>query len=102
MKDDGAELDERRAGAAIRKILLSGEGLGTKQNLQATLNPDFINLEMRFKMDPKGKMAYDSTDNANITRKWSKPDKHGHGNGYSVQEPGECFQGQPKSTIGQH
>ncbi|GJS24155.1 hypothetical protein Tco_0452787, partial [Tanacetum coccineum] len=27
------------------------------------------------------------TDNANITRKRSKPDKHGHGKGKSVQEP---------------
>ncbi|GKG42825.1 hypothetical protein Tco_0477123, partial [Tanacetum coccineum] len=27
------------------------------------------------------------TDNANIARKWSKPDKHGHGKGKSVQEP---------------
>ncbi|GKE21778.1 hypothetical protein Tco_1433290, partial [Tanacetum coccineum] len=28
------------------------------------------------------------TDIAKITRKRSKPDKHGHGNGKSVQEPG--------------
>ncbi|GJX25268.1 putative ribonuclease H-like domain-containing protein [Tanacetum coccineum] len=27
------------------------------------------------------------TDNVKITRKWSKPDKHGHGNGKSAQEP---------------
>ncbi|GKE35613.1 hypothetical protein Tco_1454935 [Tanacetum coccineum] len=27
-------------------------------------------------------------DNANIIRKWSKPDKHRHGKGKSVQEPG--------------
>ncbi|GJW27052.1 hypothetical protein Tco_0040863 [Tanacetum coccineum] len=27
------------------------------------------------------------TDIAKITRKWSKPDKHGHGNGKSAQEP---------------
>ncbi|GKF57446.1 hypothetical protein Tco_0170983 [Tanacetum coccineum] len=27
-------------------------------------------------------------DIAKITRKWSKPDKHGHGNGKSAQEPG--------------
>ncbi|GKF95675.1 hypothetical protein Tco_0288410, partial [Tanacetum coccineum] len=27
------------------------------------------------------------TDNAKITRKWSKPNKHGHGNGQSAQEP---------------
>ncbi|GJW34692.1 hypothetical protein Tco_0057612 [Tanacetum coccineum] len=29
-----------------------------------------------------------STDNANIARKRSKPDKHGHGKGKSVQKPG--------------
>ncbi|GKD14892.1 hypothetical protein Tco_1199299 [Tanacetum coccineum] len=28
------------------------------------------------------------TDNANISRKRSKPDKHGHGKGMIVQEPG--------------
>ncbi|GKB69671.1 WAT1-related protein isoform X1, partial [Tanacetum coccineum] len=27
------------------------------------------------------------TNNAKITRKWSKPDKHRHGNGKSAQEP---------------
>ncbi|GJX77877.1 hypothetical protein Tco_0324688 [Tanacetum coccineum] len=27
------------------------------------------------------------TDSAKIIRKWSKPDKHEHGNGYSAQEP---------------
>ncbi|GJU85754.1 reverse transcriptase domain-containing protein [Tanacetum coccineum] len=37
-------------------------------------------------------------DNANFTRKRSKPDKHGHETVKSVQEPGECFQGQPKSS----
>ncbi|GJU36551.1 reverse transcriptase domain-containing protein [Tanacetum coccineum] len=37
--------------------------------------------------------AVKSMDNANITRKRSKPDKHGHENGYSLQESGECFQG---------
>ncbi|GKG24464.1 hypothetical protein Tco_0395092, partial [Tanacetum coccineum] len=28
------------------------------------------------------------TDNANIARKRSKPDKHGHGKGKSIQKPG--------------
>ncbi|GJZ83735.1 reverse transcriptase domain-containing protein, partial [Tanacetum coccineum] len=32
------------------------------------------------------------TNNANITRKRSKPDKQGHENGKDVQEPGECYQ----------
>ncbi|GKB95092.1 ribonuclease H-like domain-containing protein [Tanacetum coccineum] len=34
-------------------------------------------------------------DNANIIR---KPNKHGHGKGKRIQEPGECYQGQ-KSTL---
>ncbi|GJZ72674.1 hypothetical protein Tco_0636820 [Tanacetum coccineum] len=33
-----------------------------------------------------------STDNAKISRKRSKPDKHGHGKGKRIQEPGECYQ----------
>ncbi|GKC09202.1 hypothetical protein Tco_1000812 [Tanacetum coccineum] len=33
-----------------------------------------------------------STDIANITRKRSKPDKHGHGKGKRIQKPGECYQ----------
>ncbi|GKB58276.1 hypothetical protein Tco_0914462, partial [Tanacetum coccineum] len=32
------------------------------------------------------------TDIAKITRKRSKPDKHGHGNGKSAQEPEDCYQ----------
>ncbi|GKE75928.1 hypothetical protein Tco_1537969, partial [Tanacetum coccineum] len=32
------------------------------------------------------------TDIANIIRKRSKPDKHGHGKGKSVQKLGECYQ----------
>ncbi|GJZ88264.1 hypothetical protein Tco_0660046 [Tanacetum coccineum] len=41
-------------------------------------------------------------DNANITRKGSKPDKHGHGKGKRIQEPGECFQSQPLVNQSQH
>ncbi|GJT46252.1 hypothetical protein Tco_0954967, partial [Tanacetum coccineum] len=33
------------------------------------------------------KMLIHGTDIAKITRKRSKPDKHGHGNGKSAQEP---------------
>ncbi|GJX36429.1 retrotransposon protein, putative, ty1-copia subclass [Tanacetum coccineum] len=36
------------------------------------------------------------TDNAKISRKRSKPDNHGHGNGRAHKEPGECYQ---KSTV---
>ncbi|GJY71148.1 hypothetical protein Tco_0474851 [Tanacetum coccineum] len=35
------------------------------------------------------------TDNANITRKRSKPDKHGHEKGKRIQELGECYQRDP-------
>ncbi|GKB22684.1 hypothetical protein Tco_0862085, partial [Tanacetum coccineum] len=40
------------------------------------------------KCDGKIMSILKGTDNAKITRKWSKPDKHGHGNGKSAQEPG--------------
>ncbi|GKE69483.1 hypothetical protein Tco_1527555, partial [Tanacetum coccineum] len=40
------------------------------------------------------------TDNAKITRKRSKPSKHGHGNGKSTQEPEkECHAGNPCDHI---
>ncbi|GKE23184.1 hypothetical protein Tco_1434696, partial [Tanacetum coccineum] len=39
------------------------------------------------------------TDIAKITRKRSKPDKHGHGNGKSAQEPGFSSKGIDKSKI---
>ncbi|GKF14677.1 hypothetical protein Tco_0056139, partial [Tanacetum coccineum] len=42
------------------------------------------------------------TDNAKITRKRSKPDKHGQGNGMSAKEPKDCYQWSSKSTLGQH
>ncbi|GJX60290.1 hypothetical protein Tco_0291680 [Tanacetum coccineum] len=32
------------------------------------------------------------TDTVKISRKRSKPDKHGHGKGKRTQEPGECYQ----------
>ncbi|GJT78972.1 ribonuclease H-like domain-containing protein [Tanacetum coccineum] len=32
------------------------------------------------------------TDIAKISRKWSKPDNHGHGKGKRIQEPGERYQ----------
>ncbi|GKC12158.1 hypothetical protein Tco_1008940, partial [Tanacetum coccineum] len=39
------------------------------------------------------------TDNAKISRKRSKPDKHGHGKGKRIQEPGECYQRRSTSTL---
>ncbi|GKG23679.1 hypothetical protein Tco_0391715, partial [Tanacetum coccineum] len=32
------------------------------------------------------------TNNTKITRKWSKPNKHGHGNEKSAKEPKDCYQ----------
>ncbi|GKA66695.1 putative RNA-directed DNA polymerase, eukaryota, reverse transcriptase zinc-binding domain protein [Tanacetum coccineum] len=43
--------------------------------------------------DAVGNGLISGTDNAIITRKRSKPDKHGHGKGKRIQEPGECYQG---------
>ncbi|GJU67500.1 putative ribonuclease H-like domain-containing protein [Tanacetum coccineum] len=40
------------------------------------------------------------TDIAKITRKRSKPDKHGHGNGRTHKEPGECYQSTSTLTYG--
>ncbi|GJX80415.1 hypothetical protein Tco_0328564 [Tanacetum coccineum] len=41
---------------------------------------------------PVTSISVEGTDIAKITRKWSKPDKHGHGKGKRIQEPGECYQ----------
>ncbi|GJS95818.1 reverse transcriptase domain-containing protein [Tanacetum coccineum] len=43
--------------------------------------------DLAFKLIILGWNVKHSTDNAKIARKWSKLDKHGHGNGKSVQEP---------------
>ncbi|GKC71412.1 hypothetical protein Tco_1117295 [Tanacetum coccineum] len=40
----------------------------------------------------RGTASVESTDNANITRKRSKPDKHEHENGKSAKEPEDCYQ----------
>ncbi|GJR87019.1 hypothetical protein Tco_0211030, partial [Tanacetum coccineum] len=37
-------------------------------------------------------LSFSSTDKAKITRKRSKPGKHGHGNGRARKKPGESFQ----------
>ncbi|GKE27138.1 hypothetical protein Tco_1442522, partial [Tanacetum coccineum] len=39
------------------------------------------------------------TDNANITRKRSKPDKHEHKNGKSAKEPEESSKGQQSQRL---
>ncbi|GKD45594.1 hypothetical protein Tco_1270239 [Tanacetum coccineum] len=39
-----------------------------------------------------------SADIAKITRKWSKPDKHEHGNGRAYKKLGECYQVNLQST----
>ncbi|GKC63413.1 hypothetical protein Tco_1096011 [Tanacetum coccineum] len=46
--------------------------------------PNVINVDTQ----GSNKLLETSTDIAKITRKQSKPDKHGHGNGKSAQEPG--------------
>ncbi|GJT21445.1 putative reverse transcriptase domain-containing protein [Tanacetum coccineum] len=42
--------------------------------------------------DLEAAFEYPGTDKAKITRKRSKPDKHGHGNGRARKEPGESYQ----------
>ncbi|GKF25187.1 hypothetical protein Tco_0081081, partial [Tanacetum coccineum] len=39
-----------------------------------------------------GHTTDEGTDIAKILRKWSKLDKHGHGKGKRIREPGECYQ----------
>ncbi|GJW61016.1 hypothetical protein Tco_0110351, partial [Tanacetum coccineum] len=41
------------------------------------------------------------TDKAIITRKWSKSDKYGHGNGRARKKPENAITGQQKSNLGQ-
>ncbi|GJQ93705.1 hypothetical protein Tco_0004844 [Tanacetum coccineum] len=52
-------------------------------------------------LEPLSKMT-EGTDSAKITRKRTKPDKHGHGNEKSAKEPEDCYQWSTKSTLGQH
>ncbi|GKC76487.1 reverse transcriptase domain-containing protein [Tanacetum coccineum] len=48
--------------------------------------------DLAFKLNILGWNVKHSTDIAKISRKRSKPDKHGHGKGKRIQEPGECYQ----------
>ncbi|GJZ82338.1 reverse transcriptase domain-containing protein [Tanacetum coccineum] len=48
--------------------------------------------DLAFKLIILGWNVKHSTDIAKISRKRSKPDKHGHGKGKRIQEPGECYQ----------
>ncbi|GJX89839.1 hypothetical protein Tco_0343165 [Tanacetum coccineum] len=48
--------------------------------------------DLAFKLIILGWNVKHSTDTAKISRKRSKPDKHGHGKGKRIQEPGECYQ----------
>ncbi|GJS89884.1 hypothetical protein Tco_0772520 [Tanacetum coccineum] len=51
--------------------------------------PLLLGEYMRAKIEQCGLEETVGTDNANITRKRSKPDKHEHKNGKSAQEPGD-------------
>ncbi|GKB77937.1 ribonuclease H-like domain-containing protein, partial [Tanacetum coccineum] len=48
--------------------------------------------DLAFKLIILGWNVKHSTDIAKISRKWSKPDKHGHRKGKRIQESGECYQ----------
>ncbi|GKC78500.1 hypothetical protein Tco_1129274 [Tanacetum coccineum] len=59
---------------------------------------------LTYSVDSSFLLSSGSTDIGKITRKWSKPDKHGHENGKSAQEPevsSKAQQSQPRSTLGQ-
>ncbi|GJZ52168.1 reverse transcriptase domain-containing protein [Tanacetum coccineum] len=67
------------------------------------LNPMGSNFKVighRVKHSIGGELTTQGTDSAKITRKRSKPDKHGHGNGKSAKEPEDCYQWSTKSTLG--
>ncbi|GJZ81031.1 putative reverse transcriptase domain-containing protein, partial [Tanacetum coccineum] len=51
--------------------------------------------DLAFKLIILGWNVKHRTDIAKISRKWSKPDKQGHGKGKRIQEPGECYQRNP-------
>ncbi|GKE86265.1 hypothetical protein Tco_1560007 [Tanacetum coccineum] len=61
-----------------------------------------MHLLWDMKLVTKSIKCFLGTDNAKITRKRSKPDKHGHENGKSAKEPEDCYQWSTKSTLGQH
>ncbi|GKB64474.1 hypothetical protein Tco_0920660 [Tanacetum coccineum] len=64
---------------------LDGYGVLVVRNLEQYLEISSFKLKMR---SVPGQDGVRGTDIANITGKRSKPDKHGHENGKSAQEPG--------------
>ncbi|GJS22403.1 hypothetical protein Tco_0451035 [Tanacetum coccineum] len=65
----------------IEKLNLNGYAPRTNMSIAGKLNPDDGTITLLVQTaDAEG------TDNAKITRKRSKPDKHEHGNGKSAQE----------------
>ncbi|GJT25208.1 hypothetical protein Tco_0895145, partial [Tanacetum coccineum] len=90
-------------------VAFRGGAYGGKISGKGTLKTDnlyfkdvyFVN-ELKFNLfsvsqmcDKKNYVLFtdtECTDNANIIRKRSKPDKHGRGNRRAHKEPGECYQ----------
>ncbi|GJY03002.1 putative reverse transcriptase domain-containing protein [Tanacetum coccineum] len=81
---DALSRKERNKPLRVRALVLT-IGLNLpKQILEAQIEAQ---KPENFKNEDVG-----GTDNANIIRKRSKPDKHGHGKGKRIQDPGECYQ----------
>ncbi|GKB66455.1 hypothetical protein Tco_0927867, partial [Tanacetum coccineum] len=74
-------------------ILAGNDALGSSSTTAHAWIPGFSLISL-FQFLPfcliKGNAK--CTDNAKIARNRSKPDKHGHGKGKRIQEPGECYQ----------
>ncbi|GJS07168.1 retrovirus-related pol polyprotein from transposon TNT 1-94 [Tanacetum coccineum] len=73
--------------------------LDSAKNIQSDTHSIPVTMEILPESTSK---LFAGTDIAKISRKRSKPDKHGYGKGKRIQEPGECYQRSTKSTPSQY
>ncbi|GJY68124.1 hypothetical protein Tco_0471106, partial [Tanacetum coccineum] len=78
----------------LREGVLRGEGGGDDEEGDG----EGGNEGIRFSADNYHNMSQ-GTDKAKITRKWSKPDKHGHGNKRAHKEPEVFYKKVKKSAV---
>ncbi|GKC82362.1 hypothetical protein Tco_1138079 [Tanacetum coccineum] len=91
----------------IEKVALSSSIQSLKSKCTIEFNTTAGNpvkeilLKLNLSAHRTYKEGHGGTDNAKITRKRSKPDKHRHENGKSAKEPEDGYQWSIKSTLGQ-
>ncbi|GJT75531.1 RNA-directed DNA polymerase, eukaryota, reverse transcriptase zinc-binding domain protein [Tanacetum coccineum] len=88
-----ADMFNSASGMRPKSFISTMQGMSYNGNNKLSKIPVRVNGKGNKVVDMDPLLEEGSTDKAKITRKRSKPDKHGHGNGRARKKPGESYQG---------